>query len=649
MISRIRNQSMQSRLLGPLVGLLLIFIVIFGSLTWSFESHYIRLQRQLLENSGVIHHTIEVMRTRARTQELLLLFRLNQNPRSLGELETLTIERSMHLDRIRAKTKSNVALVGSSESLLGGLEEAAFLQGEMVAAVLRKDMLTADEAFRQLSTIFEINSARLKDFSMRLESLLRLNQEDLEELVSTTFWVLLCTIVGIAVAIWLIAIYYRRNVLRPMHALHFGLQGVARGEMNVRVPINPAPLEIQEMTEDFNKMVSSLDSAHADLTLAREEALKSAQVKSDFLANMSHEIRTPMNTIIGMADVLSELPLSEEARGFVKVLRSSGSVLLNVVNDILDFSKLESGLVTLEEVPFDLNAAMSQVGEVIRATAERKGLRFIQSFDPPTASWVCGDPNRIEQIVLNLLGNAVKFTSEGQIEFRLEVRNDGPRAIIAITVKDTGIGISKEDVDKVFARFSQSDSSVTRKFGGTGLGLAIVRQLVDIMAGDISVDSVPGRGTAFTIHLDLPTAEPVAEKATRELERSEHSLGRKRLLLVDDSSDNRFLIETYLKNSNFEIVIATNGQEAVERFDDGSFDAILMDMQMPILDGYGATARIREKEKSNSLPRTPIIALTAHVLKQDMQRSLAVGCDLHVTKPVRKAELIEALGQVTTV
>jgi signal transduction histidine kinase/CheY-like chemotaxis protein len=644
------RQSMQTRLLGPLVILLMIFVVVFGFLTWSFETHYIRLQKQLIENSGVIHHTIEVMRTRARTQELLLLFRLNQDPKSLGELSALSKERTMHLDSIMEKTRANVPLVGLSESLLGGLGEAAFLQQEMIDAVVRKDMATADEAFRQLSTIFEINSARLKDFSMHLEHMLRMNQDDLENLVSTTFWILLAMIVAVAGSIWLIAVYYRRDVLKPMHALHGGLQDVARGEMNVRVPAQPAPFEIQDMIADFNKMIANLESAYSDLTAAREEALKSAQVKSDFLANMSHEIRTPMNTIIGMADVLSEAPLDAESRSYVKVLRSSGEVMLNVVNDILDFSKLESGVIALENSPFDLCAAMSRVSEVIRVTAERKGLAFIEDFDPESDCWVKGDAIRLEQVVLNLLGNAVKFTSQGQIEFKLRVRKENARAKIEIAVKDSGIGISPSDVEKIFARFSQSDSSVTRKFGGTGLGLAIVKQLVDIMKGEITVTSELGRGTTFSVRMNLEVAEPVVEKAPRvgPGPRPPLASSKKRLLLVDDSPDNRFLIETYLKNADFIISSAENGEMAYRLFTGGRFDVVLMDMQMPILDGYGATAKIRDYEASHAMPRTPIIALTAHVLKQEMERSRAVGCDLHVTKPVRKAELLEALDQVIT-
>ncbi|MDT9591428.1 ATP-binding protein [Nocardioides zeae] len=394
---------------------------------------------------------------------------------------------------------------------------------------------------------------------------------------------------------------------------------------------------------------------------AREEALAASRAKSDFLATMSHEIRTPLNGVLGLNELLLTTRLAPQQREYAEGVRTAGTSLLALINDILDLAKVEAGRVELERVRFAPSDVVDEAVALLAETAHSRRVALAADLDDDAALVVLGDPGRLRQVVVNLLSNAVKFTEAGgEVRVGLSVTRTSPTAaLVRITVADTGIGMSPEVQLRVFAPFTQADSSTTRRFGGTGLGLAIVRRLVDAMDGRVDLTSAEGAGTTFTVAVTLPVADPASAPAPPPLPAPPVSAptpvpepgpapepappATRRVLVVDDDEINRIVAIGILAKLGYAADEAADGTRALEAMADGAYDAVLLDCQMPGRDGYEVATTRRREEQEQALPHLPIVAMTANVLVGERERCLAAGMDDYVSKPVTPASIGEAL------
>tara|TARA_R110002111_G_scaffold117466_3_gene179508 strand:+ start:6129 stop:9128 length:3000 start_codon:yes stop_codon:yes gene_type:complete len=407
--------------------------------------------------------------------------------------------------------------------------------------------------------------------------------------------------------------------------------------------------------------ISERKEYERSLNEARKRAEAANEAKSEFLANMSHEIRTPMTAILGFTDILLGQLKNKEDIEFAKIVKQNGEYLIVVINDILDLSKIEARKMKLEHVPINVQEFVSDLAALMQVKADSSGLKFRITFENPIPETIISDPTRLRQILINLLGNAIKFTETGSVELRIKtIQPESTSAQLQFEVIDTGIGISENALAQIYQPFTQADSSTTRKYGGTGLGLAITKRLVEMLGGRIQVTSVPGEGSTFTIsartgslegirllQLNANSIRNISSEINQEKTlKTNNTVSSGRVLIVEDGLDNQRLISFLLKKEGMQVDLADNGQigydQAMAALEtEQPYDFILMDMQMPVMDGYTATRKLRDAGYTG-----PIIALTAHAMKNDMDKCLEAGCNAYATKPVDKRKLMETLARL---
>jgi two-component system, sensor histidine kinase len=489
-----------------------------------------------------------------------------------------------------------------------------------------------------------------------------LSKQLMQQQINDAIRSILFLTVAIVVLATFATLFVTRKITTPISTLIEATRKIAKGDLTGTIEVRGGR-ELSVLAKSFNLMIDRLRTSQSEveqyqktleekveertveLLAAKEVAEAASHAKSEFLANMSHEIRTPMNGVLGVTDLLLQDKLSEKHKQLVQTIHASGKTLLYIINDILDFSKIEAGRLELENINFNLRDMADSIHDLFSYKASEKGLTLTSQVQEDIPKIVYGDPARLRQIIINLIGNSLKFTDHGSVHLNAElVEHKNGRCLLRFEIRDTGIGLTQEQMQGVFDTFSQADSSTTRKYGGTGLGLTISRQLVELMDGEIEVESELGRGAcfSFTVLLQVPVDQETAlSEYDQKQQESDPDICHYdcTVLLAEDNHTNQIVAEGMLNLLGCKVDLAVNGRQAVDAVKENKYDLILMDCQMPELDGYSATGEIREFEQLIEGSHTPIIALTAHAMSGDRERCLTAGMDDYLSKPLHQSQL----------
>jgi signal transduction histidine kinase/CheY-like chemotaxis protein len=461
--------------------------------------------------------------------------------------------------------------------------------------------------------------------------------------------VLLIILVASSLVSFVIANFLQKIVSKPIIRLSTTMKEIAdKKSFGYRITEKRTD-EIGILMYSFNELLSQIQKTNEALVLAKEQAEHSAKIKEEFLANMSHEIRTPMNGIIGMAELLEGTKLNDEQKSYLSHINISADNLLVIINDILDYSKIEAGKIEIEFRNFNLHETLQNLIETFQPKAKEKQLNLLLDIHPDLPEFFIGDKVRLSQILINLIGNALKFTDKGSVQLKVYPEEQKEKTqSVRFDVIDTGIGISPVQSEAIFNSFSQAKASTTREYGGTGLGLTISKQLVELQGGYISLESEENVGSKFSFNIILKRSakqksdkKPVEQKTTQVIEESSET---KRILVAEDNKINQILVKNVLSKYNYEVVIVENGQLAIEALTDSDFDILLLDLHMPVMDGYKAANEIRHSE--NNFSEIPIIALTAAAIKGEKEKCIEHGMDDYVTKPFKAETLLNAIEKL---
>ena len=555
-------------------------------------------------------------------------------PINADAVRTLSFERVMSAalgaaddPKLRAAIDGRTVYVGSSAFLGDDLNTPVGLRSGTAVLAMTHGALARDQVLKPISA-----PVQTLLIGMALLSCVGLFRRGRPALASDGAWALLTLAVIVLISsVWLMRGWQATDVLTPASVVVFMFALIAAAQLRW------AMLSNRRLTQE------------------RAVAEAANQAKSEFLASVSHEIRTPLNAVLGIAEVLSRTELSAEQRRYVDVFRSSGATLCNLINDLLDLSKIEAGKLELDRSAFSLHELLDEQVALLKPLADAKRLALTWRVDDGIRAHIEGDRQRLAQAIVNLVGNSIKFTHEGGVS--IDVRRESPYQL-RFDITDTGIGIASSKFELIFQPFIQGDGSVTRSYGGTGLGLSITKSLVELMGGRIRVESRPGLGSTFSFTIDAPSVSastsdrlrpsPVALPAKQlamgePTDLPDHLVTGASILLVDDNDVNLIVTEALLRDTGLAVETACSGEAAIGKFRSGHYSVILMDVQMPGMDGLAATREIRRIEADEGRVRTPVMALTANAFETDEQRSLEAGCDAHLTKPLSRQRLIDAM------
>jgi signal transduction histidine kinase/ActR/RegA family two-component response regulator len=628
-------RSLQRRLLQPLLILSAIAAMLAGVGVYLFENKALQsdLQKrgQLLSTALVI--SAETSSSLADFHRMVLAIASEPSIESILLLD-LNYQPIFRGDHFEIDNKN-----GELDKLENLIKQATATGLSIGATVAEKENI-----YRVISLI-NISALPQKNIFKPEPSLLLISLHT-QQAVTEAF-INASSLTALFLCIGLIAftvVYFLVNtlVLKPSQRIVAVMESQSH-QINERTDFQPVH-ELGLIGQTFDQLVEKLNAREQSLEQALIKAQDANKAKSQFLASMSHEIRTPMNGVIGMLYLLTEEPLDEKSKKYVRIAKSSADSLLALINDILDVSKIEAGKLDVEIIDFDIHSLFTDLASSMSYRIKSPELTLILDIDSIKNQIVQGDPNRIRQIVINLLGNAIKFTQYGEIVIHAVINTQGDNLQLSCDISDTGIGIASEKIDQLFDSFTQADSSTTREYGGTGLGLSIVKQLCQLMGGDVGVTSVAGQGSKFSFTIELKrsdeTLQPTTNLNISDTELPNTALAEntnKRLLLVEDNSINQLVALRMLEKIGFVADVSENGQEAIDQLNkvgDEYYSLILMDCQMPVMDGFIATKKIRQGDAGDYYRDIPIIAMTANAMQGDREKCINAGMNNYITKPI---------------